>query len=118
MTESALIVHEPIDRTVTLYDDRAVFLATIAKFTKAQGGSVGISYGQDEENHPVLVLGLPSGQVSWWLHEDELFLFDGVADKHDGDIESIDGVERLNRLLKFGPKPVRKRKPRQNPEIA
>jgi hypothetical protein len=113
--ETSLIVHEPIDRTVTLFDDRAVFLATIAKFVKAQGGSVGVSYGKDEENDPILVLGLPSGQVSWWLHEDELFLLDGIADKYDGDIENIDGVERLVRLMKFGPKPVRKRKPRQNP---
>lgn len=116
--ETSLIVHEPIDRTVTLYDERAVFLATIAKFVKAQGGRVGISYGQDEEGHPTLVLELPSGQVSWWLHEDELFLFDDTADKYDGDVEQLDGVERLIRLMKFGPKPVRKRKPRQNPEIA
>jgi hypothetical protein len=118
MTETALIVHEPIDRTVTLYDDRAVFLATIAKFVKAQGGSVGISYGQDPEGDPLVVFELPSGQVSWWVHEDELFLFSDTADKYNGDVEPIDGVERLVRLLKFGPKPVRKRKPRQNPEIA
>jgi len=118
LSDTALIPHSPKDRTVTLYDDRAVFLATIAKFVKAQGGSVGISYGQDEEGDPLVVFQLPSGQVSWWLHEDELFLFDDVADKHAGDVEQIDGVERLRRLLKFSPKVPRKRAPRKTPEIA
>jgi len=104
---------------VTLYDERVAFISTIARFAKAQGCSVGICYGQDEdEGDPAVVIELPAGQVSWWLHEDELFLFDGIADKFDGIIEQIDGVERLVRLLKFKPKTPRKRKPKIVPEIA
>jgi hypothetical protein len=93
---------------VTLFDERSVFLATIARFAKAKGYSVGISYEQSEA-WPILVLELPDGQVSWPVPESSLFLFDKVADKFDGHIDEVDEVEKLVRIARLKPKSPRKR---------
>lgn len=92
---------------MTLFDERAVFLATIARFAKAKGYSVGISY--ESPDGPTLVLELPAGQVSWPMPEPALFLFEGTAETYAGPIEEIDEVERLVRIAKLKPKSPRKR---------
>jgi hypothetical protein len=101
---------------MSLFDERAVFLATIARFAKAKGYSVGISYGSSDG--PTLVLELPAGQVSWPMPESALFLFEGTADRYEGDIDEVDEVEKLVRIAKLKPKSPRKRRAAHDAEVA
>ncbi len=73
------------------YFDRNQAAMALAKLAQAQGWKVGLRVDQKEPDWPVLMIDLPTGQVSWHLPKDEVIgqfpEYDRSWDGHDLDMK-------------------------------
>lgn len=84
----------------SIYTERNRCVAFMTRFALANGWEAGIKEGDDPE-WPIVVIDLPTGQVSWHIPKGELHLFDGVppyTKKWDGHAS----VEKYTRLEAMG----------------
>jgi hypothetical protein len=64
----------------TVYSERNAVVAAFARLCRAIGVPVGLK--EDEHGEPgfrmVCYIDLPSGQVSWHIHDEDLHFFEGI----------------------------------------
>lgn len=87
------------------YNERNMCISLIAKMAQAMGYVAGLGKHEGPDSDPefqdIVFIDLPSGQVSWHVHKDEMYLFDFLptyAGKWDGHSTSV----KYNRVLNPG----------------
>jgi len=88
----------------SIYTERNLCVALIAQYAKSVGHKVGIKEHQGEdwedEWRNVLFIDLPTGQVSWHLHKDELVNFPGIG-PYTGEWDGHDTEGKYRRVKAF-----------------
>ncbi len=94
-------VKEPVNAA---YTERNMCVALLAQYAQWFGHKVGIKQhvGEDWEDEwrNVLFIDLPTGQVSWHLHKDELVNFPDIQ-SYDGEWDGHTTEEKYERVKKF-----------------
>lgn len=94
------------------YAERNKVIVALARFAKAAGYKVG--YGPhepaddrdwDQAWKNVIYIDLPTGQVSWHFHRDQIALFAEFG-AYGGGWDQHSTEEKYNRLLAFKPEPL------------
>lgn len=85
-----------------VYAERDKVLVLLAKMAQEQGIPVGIAIDEDMPDvwKYVVVINLPTGQVSWHILEEELEWFT-FLDNHDMDWEDPAYEEKYKRVFKY-----------------
>lgn len=69
---------------------------------------LGIDEGTEDGFRNVLYADLPTGQVSWHIEDDHLFLFDFVA-PYEGEFDGHTTTEKYQRLVRYRPDAKRRK---------
>lgn len=87
-----------------VYAERNFLVASLARIAASKGYRVGISKDSDAEEgwSNVIYIDLPTGQVSWHVHEREMFLFDFLPEYNE-EWDGHDTVEKYRRVLTYRP---------------
>ncbi len=97
-------LNQEIDTRNKAYTERNLCVALIAQYAKSVGHKVGIKEHQGEdwedEWRNVLFIDLPTGQVSWHLHKDELVNFPGIG-PYTGEWDGHDTEGKYRRVKAF-----------------
>jgi hypothetical protein len=98
------LFYEAIDQKENAYKERDICVALIARMAIALGLKAGL--GRHDENDQtwdkewknIIFVDLPSGQVSWHIHESELSFFDFLGD-YQGNWDGHTTAVKYNRVL-------------------
>jgi hypothetical protein len=80
------------------YFDRNQAVQALGRLAQSMGYNVGLLDDPEEPGWPVLVIDLPTGQVSWHLPADEVL---GVWGRYDGEWDGHTTGEKRERIRKF-----------------
>ena len=80
------------------YHDRNLAVMALARLAMAFGFPAGLHVDPDEPDWPVLMVDLPSGQVSWHLPKTEII---GPWPMYDGDWDGHTLEEKQARVARF-----------------
>ena len=80
------------------YFDRNQAVLALARLAQAQGLTVGLRADAQEPDYPVLMVDLPTGQVSWHLPKHEVI---GVWPAYQGPWDGHDLDEKRKRIEAF-----------------
>ena len=86
------------DTLQEVYYDRNLVVMAFAKLAQARGFQVGLRLDPDEPDWPVLMIDLPSGQVSWHLPAAEVI---GDWSEYTDEWDSHTLVEKQERIVQF-----------------
>ncbi|HID69070.1 MAG TPA: hypothetical protein EYP35_01105 [Desulfobacterales bacterium] len=80
------------------YFDRNQAVMAMARLAMSQGFKVGLLINPNEEDWPVLMIDLPTGQVGYHLPRDEVI---GQWPKYDGEWDGHSLSEKRDRIAMF-----------------
>lgn len=89
-----------------VYSERAAVVVALAHAARALGHGAFVALDPQEPGWPVLFIELPTGQVSWHLHSDDLKAYGADLPWYSGTTPPWDGhstAEKYRRLAKWRP---------------
>ena len=101
------VIDSVMESRDSVYKERDMCVALIARMAVALGYKAGLGLHPsdddtwDDEWRNIVYVDLPSGQISWHIHEDELEHFQSLG-QYDGDWDGHSTEEKYRRVLNPG----------------